>query len=264
MAARRTAARLLGAPEEWSRRKLQSALVVVSLVLAALVASVVWTVIDLLGSDHPAAPDSHPPGADDSSIRISPDMAIEKAQPGPLAVATVPPLRIPQPGTLGVAQVGTGFPRTPEGAMAQLIAIDQRAIQSGSVVTAQDVISAWAELGGPTPETWSGVEAVTVLLEAAGLPGHGATDLQVELRPVMGFIRHQGDDAVTPCVNFVLTTKLATAPPERIAVADCQRMVWRVGRWVIGVGAEPEPSPSVWPGSQGSYDAGYRWLEVER
>jgi hypothetical protein len=262
MVARRTAARVLAAPDEWSRRKLQAALVVLTLVLGALVAGVAWTVVDLLASDHTAA-DPEPAGGEDPATREDQAVSIENAQPGPLAAATVQPLRIPQPGTLGAAQVGTGFRRTSQGAMAQLVAIDQRAIQSGSLVTAQDVIGAWAEPGGPTPESWSAAEAVALLLEAAGLPATGATDLHVELRPAMGLIRHQAEDVVTPCVNFVLTVMVPTARPVRIAVADCQRMVWRGSRWVIGAGAEPQPSPSAWPGSQASYDAGYQWLEVE-
>ena len=39
-------------------------------------------------------------------------------------------------------------------------------------------------------------------------------------------------------------------------------MVWQDDRWVIGPGEEPAPAPSLWPGSQASFDAGYQWLEV--
>lgn len=260
--AARLAARVLGAPEEWDRRKLQAAGALASLVLLALVVGVVWTMIDLLGSGRQAS-DVSPGTAGHSAVPEVPAATVDDARPGPLTTTAAGVLRIPQPGTLGAAQVGTGFPRTPEGAMAQLIAIDQRAIQSGSVVTAQDVISAWAAPGGPTPESWSGVEAVSVLLDAAGLPANGATGLLVELRPAMGVIRYQTDEAVTPCVDFVLTTTMPNTRPLRVAVADCQRMVWLDGRWVIGTRPEPKPSPSLWPGSQASYDAGYLWLEVE-
>ena len=31
---------------------------------------------------------------------------------------------------------------------------------------------------------------------------------------------------------------------------------------MIGAGEEPAPAPSLWPGSQASFDAGYQWLEV--
>ena len=40
-------------------------------------------------------------------------------------------------------------------------------------------------------------------------------------------------------------------------------MTWTSDRWVIAAGEEAPPSPSLWPGSQASYDAGYQWLEVE-
>jgi hypothetical protein len=260
--ATRFAARVLAAPEEWDRRKLQAAGALAGLVLLALVVGVVWTMIELLGSGRQAA-DVPPRTAGHPAVPEVPAATLDEAWPGPLTTTAGGVLRVPQPGTLGAAQVGTGLPRTPEGAMAQLIAIDQRAIQSGSVVTAQGVISAWAAPGGPTPESWTGVEAVSVLLDAAGLPANGATDLVVELRPAMGVIRDRTDEAVTPCVDFVLTTTMPNTQPVRVAVADCQRMVWLDGRWVIGAGPEPKPSPSLWPGSQASYDAGYLWLEVE-
>ena len=60
--------------------------------------------------------------------------------------------------------------------------------------------------------------------------------------------------------DFVI---IATAGQvNRIAAADCQRMVWQDDRWVIGPGDEPAPAPSLWPGNRASIDAGYQWLEA--
>ena len=76
----------------------------------------------------------------------------------------------------------------------------------------------------------------------------------------MGLIQ---DQTPTVCVDFILTASVRGGQPDRIAVADCQRMTWQDGRWVIAPGPEAPPTPSLWPGSQASYDVGYQWLEVE-
>ena len=39
-------------------------------------------------------------------------------------------------------------------------------------------------------------------------------------------------------------------------------MTWLGDRWVIAAGEEADPTPSLWPGSQASYDVGYQWLEI--
>ena len=260
MAARLAAGRVLAAPEEWSRRKLQVLLVVVGIVVVAVVAGIVWSVVALLGSESAAdaSGDAASPDGGEAATRRDP---AEAAQPGPLSNDTVGTIRIPQPSILGPAQVATGFPETAAGALAQLIAIDRRAIESASVVAAQDVIEAWSAPGGPTAQSWSGTAAVATLLESAGLPANGSADLSVGLDPAMGRVE-EGVETTTACVDFVLTATVPGGQPDRIAVADCQRMTWRDGRWVIAAGDEPPPMPSVWPGTQASYDAGYRWLEV--
>ena len=102
-----------------------------------------------------------------------------------------------------------------------------------------------------------------MLLTSAGLPADGTTDLQVGLQPAMGFLKGSvGEDFVVPCVDFVATLTPPGVVATRVAVADCQRMVWHRGRWTIGSGDEPATSPSTWPGTQASYDAGYQWLTV--
>ena len=262
MSARTSMARMLAGPEEWNRRRLQVLLSVAGLVVAAVVAGIVWSLIELLGT---GATDDSSGAESDTAIAdagAGPASSMNAAQPGPLSTGQTGTIRIPQPSTLGDAQVGTGFPPSAAGALAQLIAIDRRAIESASVVTAQDVIAAWASPGGPSPESWSGVAAVRTLLEAAGLPANGSTDLAIQLEPAMGLIQGAGMGMATICVDFILTATVAGNQPERVAVADCQHLTWRADRWAIAPGAEAEPTPSLWPGTQASYDAGYQWLEV--
>ena len=170
-----------------------------------------------------------------------------------------PPIVLPRPTDTGPAGVPTGFPHTPEGAMAQLTAIDQTALQSGSLSGARAVIAAWAMPGGPTTTSWSAVRAMSSLLSAAGLSGGGSPQLAVVLTPLMGQIKGSvGPDFIVPCVDFELAVTLQQT--ARGATADCQRMVWHRDRWMIGPGEEPALPPSVWPGTDLAIDVGYRDL----
>ncbi|PVG82193.1 hypothetical protein DDE18_15735 [Nocardioides gansuensis] len=257
---------------EWTRTRLQVLLLGTVVVVLLLIGGGAWSVLSLLRPD-PADPATTattaagtPAQAGTAEDRLAnqplPQAPLENAQPGPLSTGTTGTLRIPTPSAIGPANVSTGFPHTPEGALAQLIAIDQTALSSASVQNAQAVITSWSEPGGPTAHTWSGVRAVATLLSAAGLPADAAGDLAVTVEPAMGFIKGTvGADFVVPCVDLVISTHQA-GTTERIAAADCQRMVWDGDRWVIGPGDEPAPAPSLWPGTQASFDAGYRWLEA--
>lgn len=258
MSTRLAVARLLAAPEQWNRRRLQILLAIAAVVIAAVVAGVVWSVVELLHVR--GATRDQTVGTGHAAAQVQRPASIDEAQPGPLSTGSTRAIRLPQPSALGEAQVRTGFPRSAQGALAQLVAIDRRAIESASVVTAQDVITAWAAPGGPTEDSWSGVAAVQTLLQSAGLPANGSTDLAVQLNPAMGLIR---DRSPRVCVDFVLTVTVRSGQPDRIAVADCQHMAWRGNRWVIAPGKEAPATPSLWPGSHSSYDAGYQWLEVK-
>ena len=130
MSARTSVARMLAGPEEWNRRRLQLLLVVAVLVVIAVVAGIVWSVIELLGAGatpHSPSAESGTAARDSAAARAT---SIDEARPGPLSTGHTGTIRIPQPSKLGGAQVGTGFPPTAEGALAQLIAIDRRAIES--------------------------------------------------------------------------------------------------------------------------------------
>ena len=259
---------------EWTRRRLQILLGAIVAVVLAVVAGGVWSVVNMLTTG--SAGTSGATGAGDGSAQSAqdhlankplPQAPLEAAQPGSLSSGTTGTLRIPAPDDVGPAAVATGFPHTPEGALSQLAAIDQAALSSASVRVAQEVISQWAVPGGPTPQSWSGVKAVAALLESAGLSSDGSGSVTVTVEPEMGFIKGTvGEDFVIPCIGFVLTATMTTGQPQQVAAADCQRMVWHDepagGRWVIGPGEEAAQAPSLWPGSQESFDAGYEWLAV--
>jgi hypothetical protein len=182
-------------------------------------------------------------------------------RPMPVSARDPGTIDLPAPTGRGAAGVPTGFPRTPAGAMAQLIAIDRTAMESGSLSGVRQVIAAWALPGGPTPQTWSGVRAMAGLLTGAGLSGAGSPSLRIVLTPAMGLIKGSvGDDFVVPCVDFEVDVTLTQTARE--AVADCQRMVWTRDRWMIGPGSEPATGTSVWPDTEEAIAAGYRDLSV--
>jgi hypothetical protein len=237
----------------------------------------VWSVVTVLGGGSAAddgiagATGSGQSAEDQLANKQLPAASLEAAQPGTsLSSGQTGTLQIPPPMEVGPAGVATGFPHTPQGALAQLAAIDSTALTSASVRVAQDVITEWAAPDGPTAENWSGVKAVAALLESAGMSSDGESGITVGVEPKMGSIKGTvGEDFVVPCVDLIHTATLVGGRPQQVAAADCQRMVWQdagsdaaAGRWVIGPGAEPAEAPSLWPGSQESFNAGYQWLEV--
>ena len=253
---------------EWNRRRLQVVVGVAAVVVLAVAAGGVWSVVGMLtgpSAGKEIGSRSAQPARDRLAARTLPEAPLEAAQPGSLSSGSTGTLEIPAPREVGEVGVATGFPRTPAGALAQLAAIDTTALGSASVRVAQDVITQWAVPGGPSAESWTGVHAVAALLESAGMSVDAQDAITIAAEAEMGFIKGTvGDDFVVPCIDFIITATTAAGRPHQVAAADCQRMVWQDGRWVIGAGEEPAPAPSVWPGSEASFDAGYRWLEVPR
>lgn len=253
----------------WSRPKLLALLIAGS---AGIVASVVGLGLaayhSVVADDRAersgtvAVGGSGNEGRADVADQLLPRSDESAARPGPLTTEPFEAISLPAPTRLGPVGVSTGFPRTTEGALAQLAAIDQAVLQSASAPHAQEVIGSWAVPGGPSPESWSGVRAVAELLTAAGLPATGSPELTVAATPEMGLVRGTvtSDDLVA-CVDFVVSATMTTT--ARVAAADCQRMVWEDGRWMIGAGPEPAPAPSVWPGTEAALLAGYRMLRDE-
>ena len=269
-------------PPSWSRRKMVALLAGAATATVLLVAGLVLAVLYGL---HPTAraAGNHTPGGGTGSASASaganaapdpaaaaqraqdalanapmPLLAESAAQPGPVSTrAPQPALVLPTPTTIGSASVAAGFPHTALGAMAQLAALDQTALQSRSLAGARAVITAWALPGGPTASSWSGVAALAGFLTASGLSGGGSPQLALVLTPVMGLIKGTvGADFVIPCLDYEADATLAQT--ARVAVADCQRMVWTGQRWMIGPGSEPADAPSVWPDTDQAIEVGYR------
>lgn len=198
------------------------------------------------------------------AARAMPSASLTQAQPG-AAISNRDPgsITLPKPSTTDRLGVATGYPRTPAGAFAAMAAIDKTAFDSGSMAGVRAVIRAWAVPGGPSGSSWSGVKAMASFFDAAGLSGAGAAQLSIVMTPVMGLVKGSvGPDFVVPCVDFEMDATLAQT--GRVAVADCERMVWTGGRWMIGAGAEPATPPSVWPDTDDAIGFGYHDLVTTR
>jgi len=189
-----------------------------------------------------------------------PTVPADAAQPGPVSLRDPgAPIMLPAATRTGPAGVPTGFGPTRVGALAQLAAIDQAALQSGALSGARAVITGWALPGGPTTTNWSGVAALAALLSAAGLSGGGSGQLAIVVTTLMGQVKGSvGGDFVLPCVDFEVDVTLQQT--ARAAAADCQRMVWTGDRWMIGPGVEPAAAPSVWPDTDTAIGVGWRDL----
>jgi hypothetical protein len=265
---------------QWSRQKMLALLVGAGVCAVVLVAGLVLAVAYAV---HPArhtaehsthntpGGESAPPGRSvqgsdpRDALASKPMRSVDDAASHPAPVSIRDPgtaITLPAPTTTGAVQVPTGFPHTPEGAMAQLAAIDQVALQSGSLAGGREVITHWAEPGGPTRSSWSVVQALSILFDEAGLSGGGSSQLALVLTPLMGQIKGSvGPDFVIPCVDFELDVTLDQT--ARGATADCQRMAWSGGRWMIGPGSEPATPPSVWPDTDLSIEVGYHDVRQE-
>lgn len=278
-------------PVVWGREKLLAVLVGGVVVVALLGAGLVLAVVDALRPGQGSSARSSAGSAAAPAGRLQPGIATAGPSSGgtaaggpttsrsldelaarpmpsvpesashPMRVSLIDPgepIVLPTADSASPAGVPTGFPQTAQGALAQLAAIDSAALGSASLPGARAVIAGWALPGGPTPATWSGVRAIAGLLDAAGTSG-GSGGLAIVATPAMGLIKGTvGDDAVVACVDFEVDVTLNST--ARGALADCQRMVWAGGRWMIGPGAEPADPPSVWPSTDLARQVGYRDL----
>jgi hypothetical protein len=169
------------------------------------------------------------------------------------------PIILPPARSTGPWGVQTGYPQTPDGAIAQLGALDVAMLRSASPAGVRAVIREWVAPGGPTASSWSWVKGMTSLLESIGVEADGTARLNIDATPTMGLIKGTvGDDFVVACVD--LTIDITFGGTSRTVAVDCQRMLWDGQHWEIGPGPEPAPAPSVWPYTDAAIDAGYKDL----
>jgi len=188
---------------------------------------------------------------------------LSAANPRPLAPNPAPATTLSIPVASDPAAVPpTGFPGTPEGAVAQLAAIDAAVFATMQPTTTSTVHSIAALPGAVPVAQWSPSVAVTAILAGLSAPA-GSPDLASSWTLTHAQVKGVLDDGrfVVACVLGELDGTYR-ASTSRIGLADCQRMVWQGGRWWIGPGAQPAWPPSTWPGSADCFRAG--WVEARR
>lgn len=163
----------------------------------------------------------------------------------------------------GLAGVPTGFPRTPEGAVGQLAAIEQTVLETMSLPVTREVHADWTLDGAPAFEEWEMTDNVRSFL-GSGMQGGQEKDVTtiVTATPAAGMVKGaDGPEWVVACVLLDVNASIRT--DARMGYGHCSRMQWADGRWQIAPGPAPSRAPSAWPGSVAAVEAGWlTWQEV--
>jgi len=174
----------------------------------------------------------------------------------PAAVAG-PTITIPASTRQGLVSVPAGFPRTPEGAVAQLAAIETTVLQGMSIAAANQVYEQWALPGGVGVPGWEITQDVQAFLATAQMGSEKDMTTSVVATPAAAQVKGtDGTDWVLACV--LLDMRATITADARMGYGYCERMQWSAGRWMIAPGTPPARAPSTWPGSDLSIKAGWR------
>jgi hypothetical protein len=191
--------------------------------------------------------------------QVMPQFPVTAAQPHELATTSGgPPLLIPA-ATVTSGAVPTGFPRTPQGALAQLKALNEAGMAGMDPSTYATAYTAVAAPGAPDPATSILARVASGSRHKGALPDTGPVPgLSASYQVSAGLIKGSGDDGnfVVPCALGVLTVVTAKSS-VRVAIGDCQAMRWIDGQWRMSPTAAPTLAPATWPGTTEAQTAGY-------
>ena len=259
----------------WDRRRLlvvlAAAVTAVMALLLGLGYAVYFALTSATGTAKPVsatAPAQETPGpqaaqgaARQDKIASAPMLAVGPADSRastPAAVAG-PTITIPASTRQGPASVPAGFPRTPEGAVAQLAAIETTVLQGMSIAAANHVYEQWALPGGVGVAGWEITQDVQAFLATAQMGPEKDMTSSVVATPSAAQVKGiDGADWVLACV--LLDMRATITADARMGYGYCERMQWHAGRWMIAPGTPPARAPSTWPGSDLSIKAGWRTL----
>ncbi|KNX35872.1 hypothetical protein [Luteipulveratus halotolerans] len=254
----------------WSRRRLLVVLGAAAAAGVALLFGLVYAVyfaIASASSGHDATGTS-PMRADNApatgaahrdAVAAEPMLAVDQgaSQPAPPAAVAAPAIAIPASTTQGPAEVASGFPRTPQGAIGQLAAIEQIVLQSMSIQQANTVHAAWSLPGAPSVAQWPLTQNVQSFLGSAKMGGSLDPTSTVVVTPAGAQVKGtDGPDWVLACVQVKVQATITQ--DAQMGYGYCERMQWHGGRWMIAPGPAPAPAPSTWPGSELSTKAGWK------
>lgn len=261
---------ITGAP--WPRWRLILGLTAVATACLLLFGGLVATTLALVVPSTPETEQVYvvatPPSGEDRRNTIAasslPDVPRDARWPHAPAVVPPPEITIPVPASTGPAGVSSGFPRTPEGALGQLAAIEVRVLEAMSIPVLNQVHSAWVAPGGPQLAAWEMSANVQAFLGAVPheTPDRIDDTTTVTVVPVGAQVKGtDGPDWVLACVMVEVRATVAT--DARMAYGHCSRMVWADDRWLIAPGVPPAAVDGAWPGTQAFIDAGWKtWRQA--
>jgi hypothetical protein len=202
-------------------------------------------------------------------LKVAPD----DARRGTPAAVPGPVIDVPAATDVGQGQVPTGFPRTPQGAVGQLAAIETTVLQGMSIPQANQVYEQWALPGGAGVADWALTKNVQSFLASSGQGQSKDPTVAVTATPAAGQVKGtDGPDWVLACV--LLDVRATITMQARIGYGYCERMQWQPtppgtdgpgGRWMIAPGAPAAAAPSTWPGTDIAFKAGWRtWASSDK
>jgi hypothetical protein len=201
--------------------------------------------------------------AAENALASRPMLALppQDAQPQPLTTTTAgPPILLPR--SHAGRWIAGGFPDTAVGAVGQLKALDETAMQGGDPDTYSRAYRELSLSGAPEPGSTGLASVLTSFRAAGGLPTTGsAPGLSVTYDISEGLIKGTADDDryTVVCVLGELSVQDRGQTVDA-GVGDCQGLRWTAGGWRVSPGAVAAPAPCAWPGSAPSVGAGYREL----
>lgn len=177
----------------------------------------------------------------------------------PEVASSAAPITLPPSKSMSKAGVATGFPRTAEGALAQLNAMDKTATKGLSHTTARAVFAENFEPGNPGFYATGWVGNLINAFESKNDAAPGT--VSAEYTPQQGLIRGTAEDG-----NFAYVCVLGklqiTGPynSQVLPYPDCQAMRWHDDRW-LAVPHDSVAAPQVSPHSAEAYRLGFRDLD---
>lgn len=175
----------------------------------------------------------------------------------PEVVSSTAPITLPPSKSTSPAGVATGFPRTAEGALAQLKAVDEAGMQGLSVDTARAVYKDSFASGNPDfyQEGWIGPIADR-------MTGSPADSYTATMTVQQGLIRGTAENGSFAFVCIVGKLQIDTkySGSQTLPIPDCEAMRWNGTRWMV-VPQSSVQAPNVSPHSAEAYRLGFRDLE---
>ncbi len=248
--------------------------VVILAVIAALVISRSVTGDSTNGPPAPKTPSPDAPAdnsggewnlAAENALATRPMVALPPQAARPQRMTTKaagPPIDIPEPDTTVGRWIPDGFPGTPEGALAQLKALDEAGMAGGDPAVYTRAYRSLSLPDAPRPGSTGLYSLLSSMRSSAGIAPRGLIpDLSVHYQVTHGQIKGATDNGryVVVCVLGQLSVDYQ-GQTLTAGVGDCQAMRWTGTAWRISPGALAAPAPSAWPGSDDAVRAGYREL----